>query len=124
MEILSFTNNRGELRFYVRALIKTKKGFIRRVYNANGCGYSNPDKAVRGYFAEKAKEQKEELLHSWRNFKCTETGIRFIHHLKGKKLTYKLIDEVKLMCNLNFEITTAKLYNIIKAETNKECCYE
>ena len=124
MEVTEFFNKRGELRYMVVAKVKSSTGFTTRYYHAKGYGYKTPDNAIKGYRAEVSKEIKLRYKIKWEDFKLTKQGQMFLSKLKGKKLTYKLLDTIKQELGVMSEISTPRLYNIIKAETNKDCCYE
>lgn len=124
MEVTEFINKRGESRYMVVVKVKSSTGFITKYFHANGFGYKSPEGAIKGYHAEISKEIRLRYKIKWEDFKLTKQGQIFLSKLKGNKLTYKLLDTIKQELGVMSEISTPRLYNIIKEETNKDCCYE
>ena len=110
-----YTNRAGGLKFRVVT--------EREVFDCNGKGYNSESSALKGYYRSLALRAKYKDQAKWVKFKSSVEGKQFIDNIRGKKLTLKLIQEICTCWDIKLPSTTTKVYNMIKTETNKECCY-
>ena len=110
-----YTNRRGVLKFRVVT--------DNEIFDCDGMGYNSESSALNGYYRTLSLRAKYRNHAKWVKFKSSAEGKQFIDNIRGKKLTLKLIQEVCNCWGIKLPTTPMKVYNLIKIETNKECCY-